>query len=353
MEKFKKIFSTNYKYNATANARVNLIGEHTDYTGGYVLPMLLKYKTEIFISKSKNKNIAHSIHYDETVSFDNFIKSKNNHWSDYIKGCISVIKTYNNLPDDSFNILINSNIPQNRGISSSSALCVSMLKALNKMYALKINNENIAKLARRVERDYINVKGGIMDQMISSVGIFGKAFFLDCRTLKFELIKIPKNYIFCLVDSKIQRNLRESSYNKRYKELKEAEKIFKIKFLADATMEDLSKVIFNDLKIKKRAKHVISENDRVLKAKNALKNGEMQYFGKLMNESHESYDLNFEASNDDVNTIVKNSLNSGAIGARLTGGGFGGFTVSLIEKNKFNLWKSLMLKYYSEDKFLS
>jgi len=352
MNIFTDIFGKNYTFKASAHARVNLIGEHTDYTGGYVLPMLLKYKTNVYISSSKQKNTVHSTNYKKTIIFSDLIKSKNNHWVDYIKGCLSIIQSDFSLPTNYFNILIDSNIPMNRGVSSSSALCVALLKALKKFYKLSISNKSLALLAQKIERGYIGVKGGIMDQMISSVGIINKAFFLNCFTLNYELINLPTNHLFSLVDSKVQRNLRESSYNKRYEELKEAERILKVKYLVNASLKKLNHTHFDNLIIKKRARHVISENERVLKSKIAMQNNNMNYFGKLMNESHKSYSVDFEASNKNVDKIIQRSLDSGAIGSRLTGGGFGGFVVSLIKHDCHAEWKSKMLNYYDEKSFL-
>jgi len=352
MNKFYKIFNENYISKAVSNARVNLIGEHTDYTGGYVLPILLDKKTEIYISFNKNNHNVFSDYFNEMVSFNDLAKSRNNHWVDYIKGSLSIIKSSYDLPDHFFNILISSNIPINRGISSSAAICVSILKAINNYYDLKIDNKNIALIAQKVENEYIGVTGGIMDQMVSSIGVLNKAFFLNCLSLEYKLIDIPKNYLFCLVDSKVQRNLRNSSYNQRYKELKEAEKILSPLTLFNASIEDLNKKQFSNYIIKKRALHVVSENQRVLKAIKALKDNNMDFFGKLMNQSHESYSNDFEASTKEVDEVVKNSLNSGAIGSRLTGGGFGGFVVSLININNLITWKTKMFKLYEKERFL-
>ena len=352
MNKFYKIYNENFISKGVAHARVNLIGEHTDYTGGYVLPLLLDKKTEIFISISQNKHNVFSDYFNEKVSFDNFDKSKNNHWIDYVKGCLLIIKSKYNLPDHFFNILISSNIPINRGISSSAAICVSLFKTINNYYKLKIKNREIALLAQKVEKEYIGVTGGIMDQMVSSIGFLNKAFFLNCTNLKYEIIDIPKDYLFCLVDSKVQRSLRESSYNERFRELKKAEKILKPINLYEATINDLNKKNISNNIIKKRATHVISENKRVLEAKIALNNENMNYFGQLMNESHESYSKDFEASNNEVDKLVIDSLNNGAIGSRLTGGGFGGFVVSLININNLQSWKTKMLKLYDKERFL-
>ena len=233
-----------------------------------------------------------------------------------------------------------------RGISSSSALCVSVLKALNDFFKTEYSEKHIAISAQKVERNYIGVSGGIMDQMVSSIGIHRKAFFLDCLSLKFELIDLPEDWVFCLVDSNVQRNLRDSAYNERYNQLKKAEKYLGVEYLGSIKPNQFDKKKINDELILKRARHVITENDRVLNAKQSIINADIKLFGKLMNESHLSYAKDFDASTEDVDLIVKRSVSSGAEGARLTGGGFGGFTVSLINKKKYKDWKTNMVNFY-------
>ena len=235
-----------------------------------------------------------------------------------------------------------------RGISSSSALCVAILKALNIYFKTQYSEKHIAVLAQKVERNYIGVSGGIMDQMVSSIGVHQKAFFLDCLNLKYELIDIPINWQFCLVDSDVQRNLRNSAYNERYEQLKKAEKEMNIQYLGSVRLNNFNKNELSNPLIAKRAKHVITENERVLKAKELLIQNNINEFGKLMNESHLSYSNDFDASTEDVDKITKRSIESGAVGSRLTGGGFGGFTVSLIEKNKFDQWLNKMIKHYNK-----
>ena len=158
MKEFKKLFNHNYLYKDSAYARVNLIGEHTDYTGGFVLPLLLNHKTEIFISLNKEKNVVYSNLFNKKASFVDLKKSKNNHWSDYIKGCIKIINSNFSINNNFFNIFIKSNIPINRGISSSAALCVAFIKVMRKHYKLDISDKEIAFLAQRVEKEFIVIK---------------------------------------------------------------------------------------------------------------------------------------------------------------------------------------------------
>ena len=222
---FKDIFNIDAEVKESAHARVNLIGEHTDYTGGYVMPTLLSFKNTIEISQNNsNEFTVYSQHFKEKKTFNDFKKSINNEWVDYIKGCLHIFFDENKISYRFLNIFISSDIPLERGISSSSALCVATLKALNTFFETKIKDPEIAKLAKKVEFNYIGVSGGIMDQMVSSIGIHGKAFFMNCKNLEYELINFPENWKFCLIDSEVQRNLRDSSYNERFAELQEAEK---------------------------------------------------------------------------------------------------------------------------------
>ena len=350
---FKEIFKQKAEINQSAHARVNLIGEHTDYTGGFVLPTLLKFKTTIEIAKNDQKEYqVYSEYFKEKKNFNNFLKSKSNDWVDYIKGCLFVFyEEFKNIPNTHLNINISSNIPMERGISSSSALCVAVIKSLNKFFKSQIEDKHIAILAQKVERGYIGVSGGIMDQMVSSIGVHHKAFFLNCLNLKYQLLNIPKNWKFYLINSSVQRNLRDSSYNERYAQLKKAEKEIGVQYLGSMSLKNFNEKKIFDPIIFKRAKHVVTENDRVLKAKHYMIENNINDFGKLMTESHISYSKDFEASTTDVDLIVKNSINSGANGARLTGGGFGGFTVSLIEENILEKWLRQMSSIYDINNF--
>ena len=352
---FEDIFGKKERVNQAAHARVNIIGEHTDYTGGFVMPTLLSFNTSVEISiNEEEKYQVYSTNFQEKKIFNDFIKSSNNDWIDYVKGCLFVFYDENkNLENKHLNIFISSNIPMERGVSSSSALCVAVLKSLNSFFQTQFSNKHIAILAQKVERNYIGVSGGIMDQMVSSIGIHGKAFFLDCLSLKYELLDLPLNWKFCLVDSQVQRNLRDSSYNERYNQLKKAEKDMGVEYLGSVKFENFSENKFSDPVVFKRAKHVITENKRVLDAKNYLLENNIEKFGQLMNESHSSYSKDFEASTEDVDIITQRSIEAGALGSRLTGGGFGGFTVSLMEKNQYGSWYDKMKRYYSEDKFFA
>ena len=186
-ENFNQLFDTMSTIKVSSHARVNLIGEHTDYTGGYVMPSLLPFKINIFLNENNNTNYSvFSEYFNENFEFNDFVKSKSNNWLDYIKGCLFIFFDENkNIKNRYIKIFIKSDIPMGKGISSSAALCVGIIKALNIFFKTGFNEKHIAILAQKVERNYIGVSSGIMDQMVSSMGIHGKAFFF--RLLKFKV----------------------------------------------------------------------------------------------------------------------------------------------------------------------
>ena len=352
-ENFNKLFNTPSTINVSTHAKINLIGEHTDNSGGYTMPLLLPFNTEIFMNENINKNYSvFSEYFDENFEFNDFIKSKSNNWLDYIKGCLFIFFDENKEIKNSYiKIFIKSDIPINKGASSSGALCVGIIKALNIFFKTGFNEKHIAILVHKVETKYIGVSNSIMNQMAQSLGTRGKAFFLDCLSLKYELINIPSSWKFCLIYSSIQKNLRYEYNKKRYEEIKMAEEILNTQYLGTINEIQLDKIAFKNKIIYKRAKYVVFENRRVLDAKKNLELNNIEEFGFLMNKSHESYSQDFEASTNEVDIIVERSVKSGASGCRLTGGGFGGFTVSLIEKNKYDDWYKKMLNYYNKNKF--
>ena len=222
---------------------------------------------------------------------------------------------------------------------------------LSKFFDIRYNNDQIAILAHKAERDYVGVSGGIMDQMVSSIGINGKALFLNCLTHQYELIDLPNNHCFELIDSTIQRDNRNSAYNDRHKQLEKAQNIIGVDNLGTVTLDKLDRNLFTDNLIYKRALHVVTENQRTVDAKTFMLKNDMTRFGNLMNLSHTSYSQDFEASTQDIDLLVRRSIESGAIGSRLTGGGFGGFTVSLIEKQNYDDWHKNMRTYYAAEHF--
>ena len=221
-ENFNQLFETITTIKVSSHATVNFIGEHTDYTGGYVMSSILPFKVQIFLNENKNKNYSiFSEYFDENFEFNDFIKSKSNNWLDYIKGCLLIFLNENKIIKNIYiKIFIKSDIPIARGVSSYAALCVGITKGLDIFFKIELDDKHIAILAQKVEGDYIGLSFGIMDQIVSSMGVHGKLFFLDCLSLKYELIDIPSDWIFCLIESEVQKNQGGDFYNERYSELK-------------------------------------------------------------------------------------------------------------------------------------
>lgn len=327
-----------------APGRVNIIGEHTDYNNGFVLPMAIEKKIT-FAAQIRSDNIinVYSQDYDEKFSFsvNNFKFNKDKMWANYIMGVVSEIKKMGkNLKGA--DILFSGNIPQGAGLSSSAALEVGTAYLLNDLNEFNISPKEQAFLSQRAENDFVGVKCGIMDQFVSRLGRKDHLLLLDCKTNEYELIPfMSKKYIFMIIDSKVERGLVDSEYNKRREECEAAVKFFNKKL--DKKVESLRAVSFSELKkfkkemdktLYRRVKHVVSENYRVIKSAEALKGNNFKNLGELMNQSHKSLSKDYEVSSKELDLLVKLAKNeSGVIGARMTGAGFGGCTVNLVEKN--------------------
>ncbi|MGM0445750.1 MAG: galactokinase [Bacillota bacterium] len=327
-----------------APGRVNIIGEHTDYNNGFVLPMAIDKKIT-FASQIRSDNIinVYSLDYDEEFSFSiNNIKfNKDKMWANYIIGVVSEIKKLGkNLKGA--DIVFGGNIPQGAGLSSSAALEVGTAYMFDDLNKLNISPKEQAFLSQRAENDFVGVKCGIMDQFVSRLGRKGHLLLLDCKTNEYELIPFKsEKYIFLIIDSKVDRELTNSEYNKRREECEAAVEFYNKRL--DKNVESLRGVNLSEIKkyenemdktLYKRAKHVVSENHRVLKSVEALKDNNFKKLGELMNRSHISLSRDYEVSSKELDLLVKlASKESGVIGARMTGAGFGGCTVNLVEKD--------------------
>ena len=231
-------------------------------------------------------------------------------------------------------IAVTSSIPTGSGLSSSAAFEIALLRALCQMVGLELSETRIAKIGQLIEHHFIGTFCGIMDQMSSSKSKFGQALYLDCENLNTEIVPVFRDYTFIIIHSGSTRKLSEGLYNERKRETEIATKCLNVSSLRHAKISDLN--VINDPKILRRARHVITENARVQKAVQFLKNNNAQAFGNLMNESHISMDEDYEISSPELNQIVKTAQSHGALGARLTGAGFGGCTVVLSSNTRRN-----------------
>ncbi|HBF35771.1 MAG TPA: galactokinase [Firmicutes bacterium] len=325
-----------------APGRVNLIGEHTDYNDGFVFPMALDFQILVAARKNDSETVRiYSSDFDQTVEFS--LKQpiqydQEKRWSNYLRGVLVMLQE-KGVKLCGMDIAFQGNIPQGSGLSSSAALEVATVVMAQKLLGFKIEKPELVKLCQRAENKFVGMNCGIMDQFISMMGEQGHALFLDCRSLDYKLVPLELGdcrIIIC--QSGVKHTLVDSEYNKRRQECEQGLAILArhfpaIKALRDAKMEQLEalKSEFNPV-VYRRCKHVITEDDRVLASMNALSRGDLKSFGQFMNASHDSLRDDYEVSCPEIDLLVRLAREvRGVLGSRITGGGFGGCTVSLIE----------------------
>ncbi|KAH0956018.1 hypothetical protein HN011_009695 [Eciton burchellii] len=327
-----------------APGRVNLIGEHTDYNDGFVLPMALPMVTVITGKSHSGRKITIASSSDAIGDTNEFefeasnradIKSGEPKWANYVKGCIA-----NFICDvPAFNAVIVSTVPVGAGLSSSAALEVATYTFLEALSRKKSEKSELKALAcQKAEHDFAGVPCGIMDQFISVMGKEGYALLLDCRDLTTKQIPMLHidDYVFLITNSNAPHKLSSSAYCERRDCCYEAAKILGKKSLRDADMNDIQTLISRNEseRVVRRARHVVTEIQRTLEAAVALEEGDFQRFGRLMNESHDSLRDDYEVSSKELDLLVSVAREvDGVLGSRLTGAGFGGCTVTLLRKN--------------------
>jgi galactokinase len=346
---FKDIFGTEPTVSVSAPGRVNLLGEHTDYNGGFVFPTPLPYQTYLEATVAEGiEAYAETFQEHKSRGLDG---ARQGDWLDYIAGCVWVLhKLGHTIPG--LRAYVRSQVPITGGLSSSAALEVATLRALRELYNLPLDDVQIALLAQQAEVEYVGVRCGIMDQMASSVGRLGYALFLDTRDLTTQLAPLPPGYRVAVVDSTVPRRLAESGYNTRRSECEKACALLGISSLRELSPPDLPRIATLPEPINRRVRHVVTENQRVLEGVRALEQGHIQRFGELMVASHVSLRDDYEVSIPELDQLVEAELRHGAIGARLTGAGFGGSTVALVEKSRYEEFKKGVLNNYPRARFL-
>lgn len=328
MKKFEEIFNAVPTVMAEAPGRVNLLGEHTDYNGGFVLPTAISQKTVVQMRPNGLKSFrVYAATMRRMASFTLNTPPKH-HFAEYIFGCLQEVKALGvDIPF--LDIYVNSTVPMGVGVSSSAALEVATLRALRTLMQLPIDDITIAKMAQQAEIQYAGVNCGIMDQMASSLADTEHMLFMDTRTLETEVLSLPVGTEILVIDSGIKRSLATSKYNERRAECTAAAVLLGVKELRDITNPALAEQLPSPLR--ERARHVINENNRVLTARKGIG---AEDFGQLMNQSHQSLSEDYQVSIPQLDLLVKLLQENEAVyGARLTGAGFGGACVALCKKN--------------------
>jgi len=335
------LFAETFGYPAThtiqAPGRVNLIGEHTDYNDGFVLPCAIDYQT-VISCKARDDRTVRVVAADYDNQRDEFsldapiVAHDSQQWSNYVRGVVKHLQQR----DASFggaDLVISGNVPQGAGLSSSASLEVAVGTVFQQLYHLQLDGEQIALNGQEAENQFVGCNCGIMDQLISALGKKGSALLIDCRSLGTKAVSMPEGVAIVIINSNFKRTLVGSEYNTRRQQCETGARFFQQKALRDVSLDQFNTVA-NELDplVAKRVRHVLTENARTVEAAAALEKGDLQRMGELMAESHASMRDDFEITVPQIDTlveIVKATIGDKG-GVRMTGGGFGGCVVALV-----------------------
>ena len=359
-EKFQELFgdSENVRF-FFAPGRVNLIGEHTDYNGGHVFPCALSMGTYACVKKRQDGNFRfYSLNVESagviTADEYSFNPLEDKQWASYLKGVIWAFRKRGYSLPEGLDLVLYGNIPNGSGLSSSASLEVLMGSILKEMYGLKLSLPEIALIGQYSENNYNGMNCGIMDQFASAMGKKDHAIFLDTATLEFSYAPLVlTDYALIITNTNKKHKLIGSAYNDRRRESEEAleilQKYAEIKTLGDVSDEEFFRLEekLEDPIIRKRAKHAVLENNRTVAAKKALEDGDYHEFGRLMNLSHVSLRDDYEVSCEESDLLCETAWTLPyVLGSRMTGGGFGGCTVSLVKREKMKDFEEELQKVY-------
>lgn len=344
-----------------APGRINLIGEHTDYNGGNVFPCAITFGTYAIAQKNNSGVVrVYSMNFEEKGVIEFSLKGldykKSDDWANYPKGMIRYLIEDGYDINSGMDILFYGNIPNGAGLSSSASIELATGVVLEGLFNLEIDRIDLVKVGKRVENNFIGVNSGIMDQFAIGMGKESNGILLDCQTLEYSYAPIKlSNHNIIIMNTNKRRELADSKYNERRSECEEAlnrlQKETKISSLGELTEESFEKyknVIDNDILIK-RAKHAVYENVRTIKALKELKQGNLLAFGKLMNQSHISLRDDYEVTGKELDTLAEAAWKQpGVVGARMTGAGFGGCAIAIVEKEHTDNFINEVGRIYKE-----
>jgi len=332
MHDFSELFSKPPVVHAQAPGRVNLIGEHTDYNGGFVLPTAIPQHTRVELAQRQDHVVrawSSAVALPAPRIYTLGEEKRTASWLDYIQGLTSILRSEGHALLG-FDVRIESSVPLGSGLSSSASLTVSLQRALRAAFALRLDDVTIARISRRVENEFVGAQVGIMDPMAASLADQGTALFLDARSLEFERVPLPVGAELVVIDSSVAHRNAAGDYNTRRRECEQASALLGVSQLRDLTVADLPKLSALPEPLKSRARHVITENDRVLEAVAAMRAGDLDRLGKLFYASHASMRDDYQVSIPEIDSLVElGRTEPDVFGARLTGGGFGGSVVML------------------------
>ncbi|GAF40742.1 galK protein [Agrilactobacillus composti DSM 18527 = JCM 14202] len=342
---FKTQFNTNSVGTYFAPGRINLIGEHTDYNGGRVFPCAISLGTYAAVAPRTDQTVRlYSANFPKLgiIEFDltNLSYDKKDNWANYPKGVFHFFKEHGYQLDHGFDIFVNGNLPNGSGLSSSASIEMLFGKILTDQFNLTIDQVDVVKIGMEVENKFIGVNSGIMDQFAVGMGQKDHAILLDTNTLKYELVPIKlQDYKIIIMNTNKRRELADSKYNERRSECEEALKrintVFKVDSLGALNKDTFDEYTYaiNDDTLIRRARHAVFENQRTGLATDALKAGDLNTFGKLVNASHVSLEYDYEVTGKELDTLAHSAWQNGALGARMTGAGFGGCAIAIVKED--------------------
>ena len=335
-----------------APGRVNLIGEHTDYNDGFVLPMAIERAVYIALRPTPNKAVRLvALDFDTEVRFS--LEGEIEHGSgpgEYVRGMAQALNAAG-YPLEGFEGLLAGDVPVGAGLSSSAAMEMAVGQALAAVGGFEVDPKKLAQMGQWVENEWLGLGSGIMDQMISAAGVADHALLIDCRSLALTPVPLPDETVVAILDTGTRRELVGSAYNERRQQCEAAADFFGVAALRDVTPEQFGQRADGMAALpRQRARHVITENARVLEARDALQAGNATEFGRLMSESHASLRDDFEVSSPALDAIVRHAQNHPAsYGARMTGGGFAGCAVALVRRTAAEVFAQTVAEDYATE----
>lgn len=357
-QKFQELFQQPAKRSFFAPGRVNLIGEHIDYNGGLVLPCSITFGTNLLVAENKEGVFRfRSLDFDEKLDIpvqDQYEKH-GKEWFNYPLGVMQQFLLHKK-GIKGLDMLFQGNVPIGSGLSSSASIEIATAFAFNETFKSGFTKLELVQLSKHVENDFIGVNSGIMDQFAVAFGEKEKAIELNCDTLDYKIVDCKlQDYVLAIINTKKPRKLAESKYNERVEEcqtaLKDLNKELKIDYLCDIDTAKFNKYehLIGNETVKKRARHVIEENDRVKEATHVLADGELHRFGELLYASHTSLKDLYEVTGKELDTIVDFCKTQPTVaGARMTGAGFGGCAIALVKHDAYEGFAKNLISYYTE-----
>lgn len=363
LKEYQDVFKGEAKDVFFSPGRINVIGEHTDYNGGHVFPCAISLGTfGVYGPRDDDKVQLYSANMEGSTVVEFSINDEkpetdaDKTWTNYFKGMLVYLKQAGYQIDHGFNLLVHGNLPYGAGLSSSASIELLMGNLLKDEFNLDIDEISLVKLGQKTENDFVGLNSGIMDQFAVEMGKKDNAIFLDCSTLEYQYLPLKLgDYEIVIMSTNKKHSLAGSKYNERVEQCEEAVKrlnqklnIKKLGELDENTFDEYSYLINDDVLIR-RARHAVAENQRTLRAIEAMKAGDLEKLGRLINASHVSLHFDYEVTGKELDTLAETAWEQpGCLGARMVGGGFAGSAIAIVEKDQADAFKENVGKVYRE-----